>query len=97
MVTDHEMRMEALRLFEENEKLSVMLADATRRLEDSNDILAKLIDAEAALRRMRQKLEEIHDITQETNPRIECWEKLQNIEATAASALASHNRAPQGE
>ena len=39
--------------------------------------------------RLRRKLEEIHDITQDT-PRsgVECWQKIQNIAATALSALA---------
>jgi hypothetical protein len=36
-----------------------------------------------------KKLEEIHDITQDTTLHVECWQKLQNIAATAASALAS--------
>ena len=36
-----------------------------------------------------KKLEEIHDITQDTTLHIECWQKLQNIAATAASALSS--------
>jgi len=36
-----------------------------------------------------KKLEEIHDITQDTTLSVECWQKLQNIAATAASALAS--------
>jgi len=36
-----------------------------------------------------KKLEEIHDITQDTTLGVECWQKIQNIEATAASALAS--------
>ena len=57
MVTDHEMHMEAIRLFEENERL-------------------------------RRKLHEIHDITQDMTLHIECWEKLQNIAATSASALS---------
>jgi hypothetical protein len=36
-----------------------------------------------------KKLEEIHDIAQDTTLHVECWQKLQNIAATAASALAS--------
>ena len=38
--------------------------------------------------RLRRKLQEIHDITQDTTLHIECWEKLQNIAATSASALS---------
>ena len=38
---------------------------------------------------MVKKLEEIHDITQDTTLGMECWQKIQNLAATAASALAS--------
>jgi hypothetical protein len=38
---------------------------------------------------LRSKLVEIHDITQDTTLGVECWQKLQNIAATAASALSS--------
>lgn len=38
------------------EEMAGMLADATRRLEDSNDILARLIDAEAILRAINHTL-----------------------------------------
>src|ERR1035437_10217600 len=37
--------------------------------------------------RLCKKLEEIHDITQDTTLGVECWQKIQNIAATAASAL----------
>jgi hypothetical protein len=60
MVTNHEMRMHALELFEENERLY-------------------------------RKLNEIHDIAQDTTLGVECWQKLQNIEATASSALRSRD------
>jgi hypothetical protein len=46
------------------------------------------------LPRLRKKLEEIYDITQDTTLHFECWEKLHNIAATAASALSSANRVP---
>ena len=38
--------------------------------------------------RLRRKLEEIHDITQDTTLHVDCWQKLQNIAATSASALS---------
>ena len=44
--------------------------------------------------RLRRKLEEIHDITQDTTLNVECWQKLQNIEATATSALSLQGGKP---
>lgn len=47
--------------------------------------------------RLRRKMEEIHDITQDTTLNVECWQRLQNIAATAASALAPANRGDQAQ
>ena len=59
MATDHEMRREALRLYEENIRL-------------------------------RRAIEVIHDITQETNLNVPCWQAMQNIAATASQTLISN-------
>jgi hypothetical protein len=49
MVTDHEMRMEALRLFEENISLLERLELATACIDQGSDALLKLIKAEEIL------------------------------------------------
>jgi hypothetical protein len=56
MVTDHELRMYALRLFEENMALSELLALATECIEDGNDTLAQLIRADDEIRSLRTEL-----------------------------------------
>lgn len=68
--------------------------DATRCEVQFSKGVARNIDAAAdEIERLRKKLEEIHDITQDTTLHVECWQKLQNIAATAASALTPSHRA----
>ena len=50
------------------------------------NLVVKAVNSHDAL---VKKLEEIHDITQDKTLDVLCWQKLQNIAATAASALAS--------
>ena len=63
--------------------------DATRcEAQFSKGVAGNINAAIDEIARLRKKLEEIHDITQDTTLHIECWQKLQNIAATAASALS---------
>jgi hypothetical protein len=49
---------------------------------------ARLRKQERRIHRLIDKLTDILAITQETTLGLECWQKIQNIEATAANAIA---------
>jgi len=45
------------------------------------DVVAAKDEAVEEIKRLRAKLDAIHDITQDNS--VPCWQKIQNIEATA--------------
>ena len=65
------------------------------RLTVELEYLDQIEKLEAQVSRLEKKLTEIHEITQDTTLSVPCWQKLQNIEATAASALGNIEHRPQ--